>query len=253
MAVETLSVDHRERSLIQALAGMPHIVKTLPVGDLVYQYSEHIIWIAERKSGDDLAKSIRTGRWQDQLGRLHAIKCRWIFFLVEGDLRSTSLPHASLLGACLNAELRPSSHVIRTADLEETAAVVRALVQKGKKPPGLPPQIVNPPMSKRQRDATREGCWVRQLMCVPSISERIAQKLLDEYGTLPAIQEGLADVKAFKRVRLDERTCLGTRRMHTLAFYLRDAGGEKEKGSREAAESAVEDRAIQRSAVTDVV
>ena len=235
MAVETLSVDHRERRLIEALAGMPHVVKTLPVGDLVYQHGDHIIWIAERKSADDLAKSIRTGRWQDQLGRLHATKCRSIFFLVEGDLRSTSLPHASLLGACLNAELRPNSHVIHTADLEETAAVIRALVQKVKKPPGLPAQIMTPPMSKRQRDATREGCWVRQLMCVPSISERIARKLLDEYGTLPAIQAALSDLKAFKRIRLDERTCVGTRRIQTLAFYLRDAAEEEEKCIGEAA------------------
>ena len=220
-----LSIDYRERSLIEELGTFPHVVKTLSVGDLVCEYEgEGNAWIAERKRADDLAKSIKTGRWRDQLDRLHATGSRHIFFLVEGDLRSTSMPHGSLLGACINAELRRSSHVIRTADIAETAAAVRHLVQKGGSWPGLPSGHVIPSVSKRQRDGDRETCWVRQLMCVPSISERIARKLLEEYGSLPAIQRALADVSSFKKIRLDDRMCLGRTRIHKLALYLRDDG-----------------------------
>lgn len=217
-----LSVDHRERGLIEALACVPHTVKTLLVGDLVCEYEEGNSWIAERKRADDLAKSIKTGRWRDQVHRLHATGSRRIIFLVEGDLRSTSLSHESLLGACVNAELRRSSHVIRTMDLEETAAVVRHLVEKGGGFPGVPSSLT-PPVSKRKRNSDRETCWVRQLMCIPSISERIARKLLDEFCTLPAIQLALADVESFKKIRLDDRTCLGKARIQKMASYLVDA------------------------------
>ena len=219
-----LSVDYRERGLIEALASVPHTVQTLPVGDLVCVYEEGNTWIAERKRADDLAKSIKTGRWRDQLDRLHATGSRRIFFLVEGDLRSTSMGHESLLGACVNAELRKGSHVIRTMDLEETAAVVRHLVEKGGSCPGLPSSLT-PPVAKRKRDADRETCWLRQLMCIPSISERIARKLLDEFGTLPAIQKALAE-GGMKKVRIDDRTCLGKARIEKLTYYLAHENSE---------------------------
>jgi len=218
-----LSVDYRERDLIGVLASVnvPHAVKTLSVGDLVCEYEAGNAWIAERKRVDDLVKSIKTGRWRDQLDRLHSTGSRHIFFFIEGDLRSTSMSHESLLGACVNAELRRSSHVIRTMDLSETAAVVRHLVEKGGSFPGLPSSLT-PPVSKRKRDADRETCWVRQLMCIPSISERIARTLLEEFGTLPIIQRALAD-GGLKKVRIGDRTCLGKARIEKLAYYLVDA------------------------------
>jgi len=217
-----LSVDYRERDLIGVLASVsvPHAVKTLPVGDIVCEYEVGNAWIAERKRVDDLVKAIKTGRWRDQLDRLHSTGSQHIFFLIEGDLRSTSMSYESLLGACVNAELRRNSHVIRTMDLSETAAVVRHLVEKGGSFPGLPCSLT-PPVSKRKRDADRETCWVRQLMCIPSISERIARKLLEEFVTLPIFQRALADGN-LKKVRIDDRTCLGKARIEKLTYYLVD-------------------------------
>ena len=115
-------------------------------------------------------------RWFEQTARLHPAGYLRISFLIEGDLRGTALPYDSLLGACVNAELRRNSHVIRTMDLAETAAVVRHLVQKGQSSPEIPSGLQPPAaQSKRMRDAERETCWLRQLMCVPSISEHVAR------------------------------------------------------------------------------
>ena len=100
--------------------------------------------------------------------------------------------------------------------------MVRHLVQKGGGSPALPAGVLTPPVSKRKRDAEREVCWIRQLMCIPSISERIARKLLEEYGTLPAIQRALVDIKSFKKIRLDDRTCLGNARLQKLSYHLVD-------------------------------
>ena len=108
--------------------------------------------------------------------------------------------------------------------MEETAAFVRLLVLKCDGPlPGLPPSL-RPPLghgqSKRKRDAEQDTCWIRMLTCVPSISERIARKLLEEFGSLPALQRALADLDTFPKVRLDEKSCLGKARLKHLATYL---------------------------------
>ena len=148
-----------------------------------------------------------------------------MFFLIEGDLRAPLFPYDSLLAACINAELRKNTHVIRTIDADETAMVIKQLCQKAGSPaPGLPSGLVAPvlPKSKRARDNEEENVWVRQLMCVPSISERIARALLREFGSLPALVQALSgDLNAFPKVRLDAKTCLGKTRVATLAKYMR--------------------------------
>ena len=71
---------------------------------------------------------------------------------------------------------------------------------------------------QRQRD--EETVWIRQLMCIPSISERIARLLLDHFGDLRALQDALEDLNSFPRIRLDDRTCIGKARLRTLTRYL---------------------------------
>ena len=221
-----LTVDYREHKL-RVLLDIPHESCNLPVGDLVCDYGSGNKWIAERKSAPDLAVSITTGRWRDQVHRLRETGCR-VIFIVEGDLRSTSLNYDSLLGACINAELRKESLVIRSMDIHETVAIVRHLVAKGGNEPGMPPAALTPPvLNKRERDGETHTVWVRQLMCIPSISERIAKRLLEEYGSLPAIQRALREPKSFKRIRLDDKTCLGTTRIAKLAHYLSPKGAEE--------------------------
>jgi len=212
-----LSIDFREKALIQLLQCLKPTVLSLPVGDLTCSYENGCAWVLERKSANDLAASIIDGRWTDQTSRMMTSGYSRVFYLVEGDLSSTNLPHETLLGACINAELRDGVHVVRTACVEETAMVVTQLVKKCAGGHRGVPSGIHPP-SKRQRDS--ETVWMRQLVCIPSISERIARTLLEHFGTLRALQEALADVKTFPRIRLDARTCMGKSRIQMLARYL---------------------------------
>ena len=225
-----LTVDYRERAMIEAL-GIEHRVKALPVGDILCTYDDGSGWIAERKSACDMARSIIDGRWGDQMHRLHATGLP-IFLIIEGDLAATSLCYNTLLSACLNAAIRKSSNLIRSYNVEETAAIVRHLVQKmDGAPPGVPSGI-RPPifvLGKRKRDT--ENVWIRQLMCIPSISERIARKLLEEFGSLPALQQALADLDTFPKVRLGEKSCLGKARLKHLARYLTEPSAASSGGA----------------------
>ena len=95
--------------------------------------------------------------------------------------------------------------------------VVMQLVKKcAGKARGAPSGIK--PKSKRVRDS--ETVWIRQLMCIPSISERIARLLLEHFGNLRALQYALEDLKSFPKIRLDDRTCIGKARLRILARYL---------------------------------
>jgi ERCC4-type nuclease len=212
-----LSIDRREIRLSHALAEFPHTLVSLPVGDILCEYQDgRSSWVAERKTVADLASSIKSGRWSEQTSRLHQAVYARIFFIVEGDLRWPDFPYKSLLGALLNAELRPSSHVIRSVDVDETAAIAIALSGKtGSPPPSIPSGLSPPkPTSKRKRDS--ETVWSRQLMCIPSISEKTAKALLNHFGNLPALIAALSDPNSFPRVRLDARSCVGKKRIELL-------------------------------------
>jgi len=195
-------VDHREKALIRLLQCLKPTVLSLPVGDLTCSYENGSVWVMERKTAEDLASSIIDGRWAEQSSRLLSSGYCHVFFL---------------LGACINAELRECVHVFRTACVEETAMVVIQLVKKcDGRARGVPSGIK--PKSKRVRDS--ETVWIRQLMCIPSISERIARLLLEHFGNLRELQEALEDIDGFPRIRLDGRTCIGQARIRLLASYL---------------------------------
>ena len=119
-----LSIDYREKDLIKQLQCWNPTVASLAVGDVVCTYGEGRGWVAERKTADDLARSIMDGRWADQTARLMSSGYSNVFFIVEGSLAATTLPHETLIGACLTSELRDDSHLIRTACVEETSMLL---------------------------------------------------------------------------------------------------------------------------------
>ena len=157
---------------------------------------------------------MKDGRWREQQSRMFAAGSP--VFIIEGDLRNTSLPYKSMLGAVVNCELRDTAHVFRTWDVNETAHLLTHLVHKM---PTLraPPSGLGTP--KRKRDSDPHVCWMRQLMCIPTISEKIARKLLNEFGSLSQLQDALRSDE-FPSIRLDERARLGKARRDKLAEYL---------------------------------
>ena len=215
-----LLVDKRERTLAEVLrqAEVEFVLQTLPVGDVMWQETGRC-WIAERKRADDLAASIKSGRWSEQRARLQSSGST-IVYIIEGDLRGTSLNYHSLLGATVNETLREASAVFRTWDISETAHLLSHLVQKmgidHQARSGIhPPQLI----SKRKREEDPTTCQLRMLMCIPSISENIGMALLKQFGTIAGLQEALR-ADEFPRVMVDARNSVGQRRQELLRSYL---------------------------------
>ena len=79
-----LSIDFREKALIQLLRCLKPNVLSLPVGDLTCVYEDKSAWVLERKSANDLAASIIDGRWVEQTSRMMTSGYSRVFYLVEG-------------------------------------------------------------------------------------------------------------------------------------------------------------------------
>ena len=219
-----VTIDSRERGLINIFqrAGVAHRVETLPVGDLLCQYADGCrAWVAERKRSDDLAASVKDGRWREQSVRLFGCGCQ-VVYVFEGDFRETGGMYPNLLGLWINSELRPS-YTFRTLDLQETALVLHGLITKLEHTASYaaPANGLAPPnLSKRKRNEDADTVFLRVLMCVPSISEPIARKLADQFGSLPKLQAALRSTEKFPRIKLTEKTVLGKARLAKLARHL---------------------------------
>ena len=183
--------DHREaRSGVPdalADADVPVEARQLPVGD--YVLSDRIV--VERKTGSDLAASIKDRRLFEQIDRMRSAYDA-VVLVVEGQ--PIHISQASWMGG-LARVLVAGAAVVRTADARETAQWLARMYGIESKGPtearGLP----------RPRRPTEDLARVAEdvLGCLPGISTVGARRLLAEFGSLRAVLA--ADEDALRRVR----------------------------------------------------
>ena len=213
-----LVVDKRERHLL-ALFGECVQAETLELGDVLCTYADGSRWVAERKTTQDLANSIKDGRWEEQKARL-ASSGLHVFYILEGDYKAVQgIPYGTLLGAYSNLLLQPGiTTVVRTTDIYETKFVLTQLASKcqGVAKP-MPLGVVS---SKRKKEDDTRNIWIRQLACIPTISEHIAATILDHFGSMSALREALRSPETFPVVHLSRSACVGKKRVAKLATVL---------------------------------
>jgi ERCC4-type nuclease len=183
--------DHRETTsgVPEALGrlGVPVEPRQLPVGD--YVLSDRLV--VERKTGTDLAASIKDRRLFEQVERLTDAYAA-VVLVVEGE--PAHISEASWMGA-LARVLVAGVAIIGTDDADRTARwLLRLYRLEGKGPSaarGLP----------RRRRPTEDLERVAHdvLGCVPGVSAVGARRLLAHFGSLAAVFA--ADEAARRAVR----------------------------------------------------
>ena len=220
----SLTIDHRERKIRDILANdgdLTFAVADLPVGDALCEYdgAPDKTWIMERKTTQDLSQSIKSGRWREQQTRLSEFGKR-VVFIIEGDIRKSTLPCDSLWSAIVNVTMRSKSFAVyRTWDVFETASLLKMLQSKMKNWSSGMPFGSGLMTSKRKRDADDRTCHIRMLACLPSISEGVATALVDHFGSLPALQRALESDAPFPKIFVG-KTSIGKARIEKLRKYL---------------------------------
>ncbi|KAH8339542.1 hypothetical protein KR074_005727 [Drosophila pseudoananassae] len=128
------------RSYLESF-GAKHEVRRLTIGDFLWIAKDRagnelvLPYIVERKRMDDLASSIRDGRFHEQKHRLKQSGLRHVIYLVEdyGDNEQLGLPLESLQQALANARVQTGVQVVRTENhfrsMSYLASMTRSLQQ----------------------------------------------------------------------------------------------------------------------------
>ncbi|MEM2208060.1 MAG: ERCC4 domain-containing protein [Sulfolobales archaeon] len=182
--------------------GVLVIFKQLAVGD--YVIAEDVI--AERKTVNDLAKSVYDGRFFAQLSRLtrSAGRC---FLIIEGNLEKLKYitsNYKSVLAALYYSSIVDRIPVILTDDPKHTAEILKYLsIKLGESPHVLRAAMVS---KNKPREALLSDWQLYVISALPGVGIKTAERLLRKFGSVKKVFnaslaelasiEGLSEEKA---------------------------------------------------------
>lgn len=214
-SVKTSKPKPKPKSLEQSIINHEIKSERLPLGDIIIhdssQGQQKDIVIFERKTLNDLAASIRDGRYKEQSFRLietaaaTGFHTHHIIYIIEGDLaqyneRHNQITKTALQSAMVSLLYYKGFSVIRTMNLGETADFIINFADKvakesaaGMKPAYQHEEATATPMTtasysevstkKEKRDyITRENIGEIMLAQVPGVSAKMAAAILAKYG-----------------------------------------------------------------------
>ena len=213
-----IKIDMREKALINKIVPLCNIlhlkvdisVELLPLGDiLIVDDNDVELLIIERKTLNDLAASIKDGRYEEQAFRLNnnMVHNHNIIYLIEGDLnlysdKYTRIPKKTLYSAIFCLNYYKGFSVIRTIDISDTAEFLLRIVDKlsreksilGNYNGGKSDNILNycEVVKKRKKNnitPTNIGAIV--LSQLPGISSVTAMAIMEKFNSLYALLETL--------------------------------------------------------------
>ena len=233
-----LKVDYREKKLIKLLeAYKSHFkfeninikVEKLDLGDIIiYDDEENEKLIVERKSLNDLASSIKDGRYNEQSYRLtnYPLHNHNIVYIIEGNLSIWSnrykIQSDTLYTAIFSLNYYKGFSVIKTVDITETAEYLLRVCDKlnrekskvsyyeggEKKEIGNYCDVV---YKVKKRNITPENIGEIILSQIPGVSAITSQLVMKHYGSLyNLLQELNCDQKCLDNLTLT--TNKGTKR-----------------------------------------
>ncbi|EDV45419.1 crossover junction endonuclease MUS81 [Drosophila erecta] len=222
------------RSYLESL-GARHEVRRLTIGDFLWvaqdQEGNELVlpYIVERKRMDDLASSIRDGRFHEQKHRLQHCGLQHIIYLVEdyGDNEQLGLPLDSLQQALTNAKVQAGVRVVRTANhfrsMSYLAGMSRSLGQifAGKKLHSVDRGALDKSTcllthsdlgllkfralyedSAKNAQLTVREVFVQQLLQLHSLSLERAMAIVERYPTPRCLLDAYAECADQKQARL---------------------------------------------------
>jgi ERCC4-type nuclease len=209
-----LKIDCRENKIKNYFENKYHdsdtikfSIKSLDLGDFIFELDGEIILIIERKTINDLNSSIRDGRHKEQKIRLLSnYPYNKIMYLIEGtfnELYSLNTANENILyGAILNTQFRDKIQLYRTYSIDETIKYLLYLYKKINKSPDFftcseskEPDTKNTQIVpyesiiklKKKDNMTPTICQILQLAQIPGISVNISKVILTKYGSLKTL------------------------------------------------------------------
>ena len=191
-----IKIDYREKALIDCFTttkDCPFEKANLLIGDIeIYdEVKQSAVAIVERKTVDDLASSIKDGRYSEQSFRLSASPAV-IYYLIEGRINKMhqSLPKSTLLSAICSLSLK--FKLLRSDCVVETADLLIALshqLQKHEKTES-PPVKYSSVIKTAKKDNIQPEIFGEIILCqIPGVSRKTATVIMDHYKTMSKFLE----------------------------------------------------------------
>ena len=184
--------------------------ETLPIGDIIlYNDDGKEVVIIERKTLNDLASSIRDGRYKEQSYRLDGCETHNhnIFYLIEGNLRSynparTRFERGSLLSSLVTLTYFKGFSLHRTEDVSESAEWIIAYAKKLHKEnrksyyeelDKTPKSYVSVSSRVKKDNITHDNIGAIMLAQIPSVSSAVASAVMKRFGDIRTLIEEMSD------------------------------------------------------------
>jgi len=196
-------IDNRERKIIENISKLipdKYQLQNLELGDFVFEIDNIPFLTIERKTVQDLASSIKDGRYKEQKIRLLSEKEKnknlKIILLIEGNINTKTggIPSATFHSIVINSMIRDGIYVLITKNIEETCNTlvkIYKLIEKNKS------EFINPVIStsssadyasclkkNKKENLTPTVCYINQLSQIPGVSTTIASRIVEKHPTM---------------------------------------------------------------------
>jgi len=199
-----LLIDHRERELKTFFANYSNVkFSNLDIGDIVFRYQGDIVVLIERKTIGDLIISIKDGRYREQKLRIlnHVPRDKVLYLLEGGKISQNNYACKLVWGSMVSMLIRDGIKIVRTIDVKESIQFIDRIYQRLTKDPSklLPSKISGDSNGndggndimyassikiRKKENLTPYRCGILQLAQIPGLSTKIAQVILDKYGSV---------------------------------------------------------------------
>jgi ERCC4-type nuclease len=240
-----IKVDARERELVELLTvllkedkfkGIELVVGSLPLGDVILSLNQSDKLIIERKTINDLASSIKDGRYSEQSFRLSGLDHpnHNIIYLIEGDLskwntyKGTKMDKSTIYSALISINYYKGFSVHRSISSAESATIICSMANKLRKDVAKTPYYGGNQPTKsdessaednyvsvvkrvKKENITEDNIGELMLCQIPGVSDVTALAIMSKYKTIPEL---ISNLKENKQCLEDIRTTATNRRLN---------------------------------------
>ena len=228
MNIIQIIVDCKESKLfVETLQkSVPCNVSPLNIGDIAFSHNNAIVLYIERKTINDLAASIRDGRYHEQKARLKGH--RVIYLIEEGYEKLNTIYHSSFdkekyKGCIINTMVRDNIHVYQTNNMSETCQFIADIAKRMPRyindiTPLLPMQsndetgnvntdhvYTNALKMKKKDNVNPTVCFINQLSQIPGLSTQMAQVIAEKYKCMNGLLQAYGAIEEEELKELNKK------------------------------------------------
>ncbi len=237
-----LIIDQRENKIKDLLEEDKNIEYTnLDLGDFVFKIKDEIVLIIERKTVEDLAASIKDGRYREQKSRLLAnFSKHQILYIIEGNVTKNNksfkfnkVNKYTIYSSMINCYMRDNINIFHSGNISETIDFLKHLKLKFdkqgisflEKKTNHGEHLFNSIKTKKQKNINPEMVFKLQMSAIPGISEKSSEILAIKYKSMKNFINELQDlgeeerIQTIKNIKGDKKI-LGIKIARNINDYL---------------------------------